>query len=81
MALILRVLSQILWFQSICSCLLIYWSQIVKKKNPIAVKKLIESRKISTASTVLALIFLNCRFCRFFYSLGSRKMLTGLMSL
>ena len=34
-----------------CSCLLIYWSQIVKKKYPIAVKKRFENRKVFTENS------------------------------
>ena len=45
MALILRVFSNVSWFYFICSYL-IFETILIKKKNPIAVKRLIEHRTV-----------------------------------
>ena len=62
---------------------MIYWSQIVKKNSPFDVKNLIESRKIqfSMASTLFSLIDFEFADFDFFYSLDSRKILSGPISL
>ena len=57
------------------------------KNNPIAVYKITENKKVFQKSsftngfTLISFIFFEFAVFAFFYSLGSRKMLTGLIKL